>query len=111
MRSIIPLFAVALAVSSPPVATGPVPVPPFRSVELRGGGNVVVVPGPVQRVTIVDGSSRFTRFRVEGAGQLKIDTCNAQCPQLYHLRIEIQSPRVPDLAISGGGLISVAGGF
>ena len=82
MRSIIPLFAVALAVSASALATELVPVSPFRSVELRGGGNVVVVPGPVQRVTIVDGSSRFTRFRVERDGQLKIDTCNAQCPQL-----------------------------
>jgi hypothetical protein len=111
MRSIIPLFAVALAVSAPAVATELVPVPPFRSVELRGGGDVVVVLGPVQRVTIVDGSSRFTRFRVERDGQLKIDACNAQCPQLYHVRIEIQSPRVPDLAISGGGAIAVGGGF
>ena len=111
MRSIIPLFAVALAVSAPAVAAELVPVPPFRSVELRGGGNVAVVPGPVQRVTIVDGSSRFTRFRVERDGQLKIDTCNEQCPQSYHLRIQIQSPRVPDLAISGGGAIAVEGGF
>src|SRR5947209_3262232 len=111
MRSIVPLFAVALAVSAPAVATELVPVPPFRSVELRGGGNVVVVPGPVQRVTIVDGSSRFTRFRVERDGQLKIDTCNEQCPRLYQLRIEIQSPHVPDLAISGGGAIAVEGGF
>jgi hypothetical protein len=111
MRSIIPLFAVALAVSAPAVAMELVPVSPFRSVELRGGGDVVVVPGPVQRVTIVDGSSRFTRFRVERDGQLKIDACNARCPQLYHLRIEIQSPRVPDLAILGGGAIAVEGGF
>ncbi len=111
MRSTIPLFALALAVSAPAVATELVPVPPFRSVELRGGGNVEVVPGPVQRVTIVDGSSRFTRFRIERDGQLKIDTCNEQCPRLYHLRIQIQSPRVPDLAISGGGAIAVQGGF
>jgi len=111
MRSIIPLFALALAVSAPAVATELVPVRPFRSVELRGGGNVVVVPGPVQRVMIVDGSSRFTRFRVERDGQLKIDTCNERCPRLYHLRIEIQSPSVPDLAISGGGAIAVEGGF
>jgi hypothetical protein len=111
MRSIIPLFALAFAVSAPALATEVVPVPPFRSVELRGGGTVVVIPGPAQRVTILDGSSRFTRLRVERDGQLRIDTCNEQCPQLYRMRIEIQSPRVPDLAISGGGLISVAGGF
>ena len=27
------------------------------------------------------------------------------------MRIEIQSPRVPDLAVTGGGEISVQGGF
>src|SRR5438477_5046879 len=109
MRSIMPLFAVALAVSAPAVATELVPVPPFRSVELRGGGNVVVVPGPVQRVTIVDGSARFTRMRVERDGKLRIDTCDEQCPHFYRLRVEIQSPDVPDLAISGGGAIAVQG--
>jgi hypothetical protein len=111
MRSIIPLFAVALAISAPAAATELVPVPPFRSVELRGGGNVVIVPGSVQRVTILDGSTRFTRLRVERNGQLKIDRCNEQCPHFYRLRIEIQSPRVPDLAISGGGAMTVEGGF
>ena len=111
MRTIIPLFAFALAVSAPALATEVVPVPSFRSVELRGGGNVVLVPGPAQRVTILEGSSRFTRLRVERDGQLTIDACNNRCPQLYHLRIEIQSPRVPDLAVSGGGAITVEGGF
>jgi hypothetical protein len=111
MRLIMPLFAVALAVSAPAVATELVPVPPFRSFELRGGGNVAVVPGPVQRVTIVEGSSRFTRFRVERDGQLKIDVCNERCPHFYRLRVEVESPRVPDLAISGGGAIAVEGGF
>jgi hypothetical protein len=111
MRSTLPLFAVALASAMPVLATEVVPVPGFRSVELRGGGVVTVVPGPVQRVTIVEGSSQFTRMRVERDGRLRIDTCNEQCPRLYHLRIQIQSPRVPDLAIAGGGMIATANGF
>src|SRR3954447_926702 len=111
MRSIIPLFALALAVSAPALAAEVVPVPAFRSVELRGGGNVVVVPGPAQRVTIVEGSSAFTQLRVERNGQLKIDTCNDRCPRFYRMRIEIQSPAVPDLAISGGGAIAVERDF
>ena len=111
MRTIMPLFALALAVSAPALATELVPVPSFRSVELRGGGNVVLVEGPAQRVTILEGSSRFTRLRVEGDSRLKIDACDDRCPQHYHLRIEIQSPRVPDLAISRGGAITVQSGF
>ena len=111
MRSTIPLFAAALAASAPALALENVPVPGFRSVQLRGGGEITVRPGPVQRVTIVEGSRQFTTFRVERNGQLRIDACNYRCPRHYRLRIEIQSPRVPDLAVSGGGAIRAAGGF
>lgn len=110
-RSTLPLFAVALLASAPGLAAETIPVPYFQSVQLRGGGNVVIVPGPTERVTIVEGSSRFTRFRVERGRQLKIDTCNNDCPRFYRLRIQIQSPNVPDLAVSGGGAITVQNGF
>jgi hypothetical protein len=111
MRSILPLFLVPLAASAPALAQEAVPVPAFRSVELRGGGEVVVRPGPVQRVTILDGSSRFTRIYARRDGELKIDACDERCPQHYRLRVEIQSPRVPDVAVSGGGSIATLGGF
>ena len=111
MRSILPLFAFAIVASTPVLAMELVPVPPFRSVELRGGGNVVVVPGPAQRVTIREGSSRFTRMYVGRDGKLRIDTCNEQCPRHYRLTVEIQSPSVPDLGVSGGGEIKTQGGF
>lgn len=111
MRSIIPLFAAALLASAPAIATEVVPLPQFRSVELRGGGAVEVVPGPGERVAIVDGSSRFTRMRVEEDGKLRIDTCEERCPAGYRLRVEIQSPQVPSLAIDGGGQMVTAPGF
>jgi hypothetical protein len=111
MRSIFPLFAAALAAAAPALATEIVPVGNFRSVQLNGGGIVSVVPGPVQRVTIVEGSSQFTRMRVERDGRLKIQTCDEQCPRTYRLRVVIQSPTVPDLGINGGGKIDAAGGF
>ena len=111
MPSIFPLFAAALAVAAPALATEVVPVGNFRSVQLMGGGIVSVVPGPVQRVTIVEGSSQFTRMRVEPNGKLKIMTCDERCPHTYRLRVVIQSPTVPDLGINGGGKIDAAGGF
>jgi len=86
-------------------------LPAFRSVDLRGGGEVVLVRGPAQRVTILEGSSAFTRIYVERNGQLKIDACNDRCPPNYHLRVEIQSPRVPDIGVTGGGSIAVQPGF
>lgn len=111
MRSTLPLFALAFAVSAPAVATEVVPVQPFRSVELRGGGEVTLVPGPAQRVTILNGSTRFTHVYLRGDGQLRIDACNGQCPQHYNLQVRIESPRAPDVAIAGGGSIVASPGF
>ena len=111
MRSYLPLFLAAFAASAPALATEVVPVPAFRSVQLLGGGEVSIRPGPVQRVTIVEGSSRITRFRVERDGKLRIDVCDGNCPRQYRLRIDIQSPSAPDVAIAGGGLIRASGGF
>jgi hypothetical protein len=111
MPSTLPLFVLALAVSAPVLAAEAVPVPQFRQVELRGGGNVVVVPGPSERVSILEGSSQFTRMYVDNDSRLVIEACNERCPRNYQLRIEIQSPNVPPLAVNGGGAISTAGGF
>ena len=111
MRSIIPLFALPFVISAPALAVETVPVPVFNSMELRGGGDVVLRPGPVQRVTLLDGSSAYTRFRVDGTGKLRIDACNERCPQHYRLRIEIQAPHVPDVGVHGGGSIRAVSGF
>ncbi|HEX5238580.1 MAG TPA: DUF2807 domain-containing protein [Sphingomicrobium sp.] len=111
MRSTVPLFLFALAVSAPAVSAEVVPLPYFHSVELRGGGTVIVVPGPAERVTVLQGSTQFTSFRMERDSQLKIDACNERCPEHYNLVIQIESPRVPALAVTGGGLITTRPGF
>ena len=111
MRCYLPLFAFAFAASAPALGAELIPVGQFRGVELRGGGEVVVVPGSAQRVTLTEGSTRFTRFRLLPDGRLRIDTCNNDCPRFYRMRVEIQSPDVPDLAIAGGGAIAAASGF
>ena len=111
MRSIVPLFAFAFAASAPVVAAEHVHVPGFRSVELRGGGDVTLRSGPVQRVTIVEGSSQVTRIYVVRDRKLRIDVCDNRCPRNYRLRVDIQSPGVPDVAIAGGGKIQASGGF
>lgn len=111
IRSVLPLFAAAIAVSAPALATEIVPLSHFNSVELRGGGTVTLVPGSTERVTILEGSSQISRLNVEREGQLVIDTCKGDCPHSYRLSVEIQAPRVPDLAVSGGGRIAVSNGF
>jgi hypothetical protein len=112
MPSIAPLFAAALLATAPVLATEIVAVPQFRSVELRGGGDVEVVPAPVQRVTLLSGSRAFTDVRVVQDGTLEITTnCDTRCPRNYPLHIRIETPYVPNVAVSAGGTIVARPGF
>lgn len=106
-----PLALALLVAPATLSAAETVAVPAFRSIELRGGGSLIVRPGPVQRVTIVSGSTAFTRVQVERDGQLRIDACNARCPQHYRLAIEVETPALPSVAIAGGGRIVAQSGF
>ena len=99
MRHVAVLLPLAFVATAPLAAAEPVAVPAFNSVELRGGGNVVVRPGPAS-VTLLKGSTAFTHFRVDAQGQLKIDACNAQCPRNYDLEVEIRYPKVLPMAIA-----------
>jgi hypothetical protein len=90
-----------------------VPAPRFDSVELEGGGHVVIKHGDVQRVTILKGSTQFTHIATEWMQphKLKIDACNADCPREYDLEILIETPDMVSVAISGGGHIESSGTF
>jgi hypothetical protein len=88
-----------------------VPTPHFDSVELEGGGHVVIRYGDAQQVRLIQGSTEFTRFRVEDGGKLRIDACNRDCPHRYDLEVEITTPRIEALAVDGGGAIDSEGGF
>ena len=111
MRSLVPLFALAAAASAPALAVEPVPVPDFRAIELHGGGIVSITPSPVQRVTLLEGSTHFTTIRVNDQGKLQIDACSQQCPRNYHLRIQVETPKISGLGVNGGGLMTTANGF
>lgn len=111
MRSVIPLFAVAIAASAPALAIEPVAVPAFRAIQLHGGGIVTITPAPVQRVTLLEGSTQFTRIQVDREGKLKIDACNERCPHNYSLRIQIETPSIMGLGVDGGGQMTTANGF
>ena len=103
-------FALGLLLAAAPAAAqGPVAVPSFDSVELQGGGHVVVRHGPTQRVTIIRGNSEMTRFRVE-RDRLEILACVRSCRN-YDLQVEIVTPDIGGLAIRGGGAIRVEGRF
>ncbi len=80
IRTILPLFALPLAASAPALATENVPVSPVQRHGASRRRRGPVRKGPVQRVTIVEGSSQFTAIRVLSHGHLRIDACNASCP-------------------------------
>ena len=97
--------------SAPAPAQSVVSVPHFDSVELEGGGHVVVRYGDAQQVRLIQGSTQFTRFTVEDGGKLRIDACNDVCPHHYDLQVVITTPRIDALAIGGGGAIDSEGSF
>lgn len=94
-----------------PARSQTVPVAPFNSIELEGGGHVSIRYGDVQQVRIVSGSPAFTRFATDDSGKLSIEACHRDCPRHYDLQVEITTPRVRGLAVSGGGAIVSAEGF
>ena len=110
MRLIPIAAAVAALAAAPAAAQTPVAVPAFDSIELRGGGEVTVRHGPVQRVTFLRGNNETTKFSVDAQGRLRIDTCRQSCRH-YRLELEIVTPELEGAAISGGGAITGEGDF
>lgn len=110
------LALLAVAAPAPAVAETVVPVPRFNSVQLRGGGEVRLRHGPVQRVIIVRGSTAHTDIRLRNDGgrrsdTLAIDACNDTCPRNYDLLVEIVTPDLKAVAVDGGGAVHTLGRF
>jgi hypothetical protein len=108
------LFLAATAftlLGAPVFAAEVVPVGHFTGVGLRGGGHVVLRHGAEQRVTILKGSTQYTRIRIESGSGLSIDACNSNCPSHYDLEVEIVTPELGAIAVEGGGSIDATAGF
>lgn len=108
-RADMPLARTDVALT--PAANTDVPVGQFDSVELRGGGHVILRYGTQERVTLVSGSTEFTHFHVEDGRKLVIDACTYDCPSHYDLEVRILTPHVNAIAIRGGGHIESEPGF
>ncbi|HWA90627.1 MAG TPA: DUF2807 domain-containing protein [Rhizomicrobium sp.] len=108
-------FALTVAVLSltaaPALATEAVSVGHFEQIQLRGGGHVVVRHGAAQKVSLLKGSSAYTKFWIRDGRELVIDACNDNCPHSYDLDIEIVTPDLGAASIDGGGELVVQGGF
>ena len=125
MRLIPHLIIAAAALASPVMAAQTVAVPKFKAIELRGGGKLVLRHGPQQRVTLVSGSTNYTSLEVSGPStrrvgnvtinnsgeSLVITACRAQCPRGYSPTVEVVSPDISAIAVSGGGNVEARGSF
>lgn len=103
--------ASSLIITSPVWAQQAVPVPHFESIGLNGMGTVNVRHGTQQQVVIREGSADVTSIRVKNGNSLEIDACRNECPDNYRLTVDIVTPELGDLAISGSGRMTVSGGF
>jgi Putative auto-transporter adhesin, head GIN domain len=100
--------------SIPPVpaaAQAVVPMPPFRSVEVRNGGHAIIRYGPTQRVTVLKGDPDDAQITIAPGGVLVIDKCKAECAHRYELEVEIVTPAVAHLTQAHGGWIQSRGSF
>src|SRR5688572_11943677 len=93
-------FLSTVVVLSSGAAPTVIPVAQFRSVELQGGGNVIVRHGKTQRVTMLEGSLRYSRVRLAGGQRLVIDKCVTECPRHYQMQIEVITPELSAVSVS-----------
>jgi hypothetical protein len=106
-------FLAACLIALPAAAQTIVPTPAFNAIELEGGGHVTLRHGSVQQVRLLKGSTTFTHFIVESSQphKLRIEACNNNCPHNYDLEVEITTPGIDTLAVSGGGRIEGGSDF
>jgi|SRR5687767_8622508 len=98
------------AVQAAAQAEATVPVAPFRSVELRNGGKVILRHGPIQRVTFLKGRPGSTQVTVSSEDGLVID-CTSKHARGYELEVEIVTPELAGLSVAHGGTIESRGDF
>lgn len=87
-----------------------VKVPPFSGIDVHGGGDVKLVYGPVQRVTVIKADMKVARIEVKG-NTLDLSPCEGVCWGDHPLVVEIVSPKIENLNIHGGGSIRATGNF
>ena len=110
-RLTVALVTLPLLMAGTAFAGTDISVAPFKSIQLRGGGHVVLHHGPQQHVTLVNGSTQITHFEIVDGDTLRIDACNGHCPHHYDLEVDIVSSKIDGVAIDGGGKIESRGDF
>jgi len=105
------LAVLLFVIAAPVAAQTAIRVAPFRSVELHGGGEVILRRGSTQRVTLLKGDADCAKVMTDDAGRLVIEKYSAGCHRKYDLQVEVVAPHFAELAVSDGGHINSIGDF
>jgi Putative auto-transporter adhesin, head GIN domain len=116
IRTILPAFAFAAATvaafaPSAALAGQTINVPPFRSIELHGGGEATLRHGGRQRVVLIKGDPSIAEIRVTGDGKLVLSPCRHWCWGNHDLEVEVTTPAVAAISVHGGGELKAQAGF
>lgn len=113
MKSMLVAAAALALLALPASAAEVVKLPHFDGIGVHGGGHVILRTGPVQKVTVLKGSTQVSRVEVNDSGGLEISPCKSwwSCPHQVELEVEVITPSITALAVHGGGAITAAGNF
>lgn len=111
MKFAIALTAASLALAAPAFAGQTIAVGPFNAVEASDGAHVIIRHGNAQQVTMIEGSTQYSRFEVRD-GVLHLVTCQGwHCPRHYTFKVDVVMPQVNAINASDGAYIEAQGPF
>ena len=114
IRTILPALVLASLVSSAALADQAISVPPFKSIELHGGGVALLRHGDRQRVVLIKGDPKIAQIEVTRDGTLKLSSCDSDknwCWGRHELKVEVTTPSIAAIAVHGGGDLKAERGF
>ena len=112
-KTILPALAAAALLASSAQAAEVFKVPPFKSIELHGGGHAILRHGDTQRVTLLKGDPKIARIEVESDGTLNLSPCKLRigCPWHNDFEVEVVTPAIAAIEVHGGGELEAKGQF
>ncbi|HEY4116176.1 MAG TPA: DUF2807 domain-containing protein [Rhizomicrobium sp.] len=111
LKSILPALALIVAAPTAALADQVIHVPPFRTVEVHGGGHATLRHGDRQRVVLIKGDPSIADIRVTGDGTLVLSPCKDWCWGNQKFEVEVTTPAIAGVSVHGGGEMDVDGRF
>src|SRR5437773_12447378 len=103
ITTLLPALALAALAPTAALAGQVIKVPPFKSIELHGGGNAILHHGDRQRVVLIKGDPKIAQIEVTGDGRLVLSPCRDWCWGEHTLEVEVTTPSIAAISVHGGG--------